>query len=93
MQTATAALAEKDMLQDILVLEKDMVKTYGHYLIEVSCPNLRNVLTKNLKDNAGDQYQVFAAMTARNYYPVKEAQEQDVQQAKTKFDGIADMIN
>jgi spore coat protein CotF len=91
--TSTTALTEKDMLQDILVLEKDIVKTYGSYLIEASCPNLRNILTKNLKDNAGDQYQVFSSMNARNYYPVKEAQEQDVQQAKTKFDEIADNLN
>ena len=93
MTASTTTLTEKDMLSDILVLEKDLVKTYASYINEVSCEKLRGVLMKNLKDNSGDQFQVFYSMTSRNYYPVKEAMEQDVMQAKTKFDGIAKMIN
>ena len=91
--TSTVSLTEKDMLSDILVLEKDMVKTYASYINEVSCENLRGLLCKNWKDNAGDQFQVFYSMTSRNYYPVKEAMDQDVSQAKTKFDGIARTLN
>lgn len=89
----TKAMTEKDMLQDILVLEKDIVKTYASYLIETSCENLRELLNKNLEDSAGDQFQVFYSMTSRNMYPVKEAPAPEVMQAKKKFGDIANQLS
>ena len=86
-------MTEKDMLTDILVLEKDMVKTYASYLIETSCENLRTVLSKNLKDSAGDQFQVFYSMTSRDMYPVKEAPAPEVAQAKKKFQGVLQQLS
>ena len=86
-------MTEKDMLTDILVLEKDMVKTYASYLIETSCENLRTVLSKNLKDSAGDQFQVFYSMTSRDMYPVKEAPAPEVAQAKKKFQGVSQQLS
>lgn len=89
----TNAMTEKDMLQDILVLEKDIVKTYASYLIETSCENLRELLNRNLEDSAGDQFQVFYSMTSRNMYPVKEAPAAEVTQAKKKFGDIATKLS
>ena len=86
-------LTDKDMLHDLLVLEKDIVKTYASYMIETSCEKLRNVLNKNLKDSSGDQFQVFYSMTSRNMYPVKEAPAPEVAQAKQKFSGIAQQLS
>ncbi len=86
-------MTEKDMLQDILVLEKDIVKTYASYLIEASCENLRGVLSKNLKDSADGQYGVFNTMNTRDMYPVKEAPATEVQQAKKKFSGISQQLS
>ena len=89
----TATMTEKDMLQDILVLEKDIMKTYASYMTEASCENLRNVLNKNFKDTAGDQFQVFYSMTSRDMYPVKEAPAPEVAQAKQKFAGINNQLS
>jgi len=86
-------MTEKDMLQDILVLEKDIVKTYASYLIETSCENLRTVLQKNLKDSAGDQFQVFYSMTSRDMYPTKEAPAPEVAQAKKKFSEMSEQFS
>ncbi len=89
----TTTMTEKDMLTDILVLEKDIVKTYASYIIESSCENLRNVLTKNFKDTSGDQFQVFYSMTSRDMYPVKEAPAPEVAQAKKKFSDINNQLS
>ena len=89
----TTAMTEKDMLQDILVLEKDLIKTYASFITEASCENLRNVLTKNFKDTAGDQFQVFYSMTSRDMYPVKEAPAPEVAQAKKKFTDINNQLS
>ena len=86
-------ITEKDMLQDILVLEKDIVKTYASYLIEASCENLRDVLNENLRDSACDQFNVFSAMNERNLYPVKDAPQTEVDTAKKKFTGIANQLS
>jgi len=82
-------MQEKDILTDILVLEKDLCKNYGSYIIESSCPKLRTLLTNNFKACVGDQFCVYDAMAKRGYYPSKDAPSPEVQQAKTKFDGIS----
>ena len=87
------SMTEKDMLQDILVLEKDILKTYASYLTETSCENLRNVLNKNFKDTSGDQFQVFYSMTSRDMYPVKEAPAPEVAQAKKKFTDVSAQLS
>ena len=87
------SMTEKDMLQDILVLEKDILKTYASYLTETSCENLRTVLNKNFKDTAGDQFQVFYSMTSRDMYPVKEAPAPEVAQAKKKFTDVSNQLS
>ncbi|MDR3318890.1 MAG: spore coat protein [Clostridiales bacterium] len=81
-------MQEKDILQDILVLEKDIVKSYGSFLIESSCPKMRTLLNDNFKQSAGDQFCVFDAMSKRGYYPTKDATDSDVQEAKSKYCGI-----
>ncbi|NLC17311.1 MAG: spore coat protein [Clostridiales bacterium] len=86
-------LTEKDMLHDMLVLEKDIVKYYGSYLIEASCPELRKTLNQNLQASADDQFSVFNAMQSRGYYSVKDAPEQEVAQAKDKFGNMLGAMN
>ncbi|HEY8443981.1 MAG TPA: spore coat protein [Clostridia bacterium] len=84
---------EKDMLQDLLVLEKDIVKAYGSYLVEASCPKLRDVVCQNMEDTANDQFGIFNQMQSRGYYPTKDAPEQEVTQAKDKFGNMLGMMN
>ncbi|HEY8423186.1 MAG TPA: spore coat protein [Clostridia bacterium] len=87
------SLKEKDMLQDILVIQKDLVKYYGNYLVEASCPKLREAIIQNLQDTSNDQFGVFNAMLSRGYYPVKDAPEQEVTQAKDKFGNMLGSMN
>ncbi len=93
MANSQPAFTEKDMLQDILVLEKDIVKTYGSYIIESSCPKMRTVLNNNMKASAEDQYCVFDNMSKRGLYPTEQAPMQKLTQAKTKFAGIKQNIS
>lgn len=81
---------EQDLLHDLLVLEKDIVKNYGGYIVEASCSKLRNTLHGNLKAQSQDQFTVYKEMSTRGYYPSKDAPKADVDQAKTKF---GDMLN
>ncbi len=67
--------------------------SYGSFLTETSCPNLRKTLEDNMKTSAADQFSVFNAMQSRGYYQTKEAPQQEVDQAKEKFGNILGDMN
>lgn len=85
-------LGEKEILCDILNTEKDLVKVYSFALTESSCANMRKVMLQNLDRTAEDQFSVFNMMINKGYYQTKDAQEQDMQQAKQKFQQLQSQL-
>lgn len=81
-------LTEQEILNDMLLQEKHMSSAYTTYVTEASCPNLRNLLTQNLTDIFNEQYQVFDTMRQKGMYQVKDAQTNEVQQAKQQFQQV-----
>ncbi|MDR3051034.1 MAG: spore coat protein [Oscillospiraceae bacterium] len=79
---------DEAMIGDILTTEKALVGYYAAMSVETTCQQLRQVLTDNYTKVLGDQYQVFDLMKQRNWYPVKNAPAQEIQDAKTKFSGM-----
>lgn len=82
MNSNTPNMTEKELLTDLLNQEKQLVKDYAGNITESSCMHLRQVLTSNLSECSQDQFQIFDQMRQRNMYPVKDAQDQEVQTAK-----------
>lgn len=78
-------LGEKEILNDILNTEKEIIKTYSTAVTESSCANMRQLLLRNITQIVDDQFNVFNVMVNKGYYQKKDAQDQDVQQAKQKF--------
>jgi len=85
-------LSEKDLLNDLLNQEKQMVTSYATYLTEASCHNLRKLLSNQLSQTSHDQYQVFEQMREKGYYQGKDASDQEVQQVKTNFKAMQDEL-
>lgn len=85
-------MGEKEILCDMLNTEKEIVKLYSSAVTESSCPNMRQVLMRNATQAADDQYNVFNVMVNKGYYQKKDAQEQDVQQAKQKFQQLQSQL-
>lgn len=81
----TANFTEKEILNDVLASEKQLINAYGTYLAESTCENLRTELTKILNDKQQIQYQVFDTMRQKGWYNVKNANINDVQTATQKF--------
>ncbi|MDR3292831.1 MAG: spore coat protein [Clostridiales bacterium] len=89
----TATFTEKDYLQEMLNLEKTIVKTYGEMITESACPQLRTLLNRNF-DEAGEiQFNVYTAMADKGYYKVKPAPMQDITEAKTAADTFKQEIS
>ena len=74
--------SEKDLMQDLLATEKQVISAYSTGITESSCPNLRGTLINNYKNASDVQYKVFDAMRQKGWYPTKDAPSNEVQQLK-----------
>jgi spore coat protein F len=81
---STGNFSEKDLMQDLLATEKQVVSSYSTGITESSCPNLRNTLVNNFKNVQDVQYKVFDAMRQKGWYPTKDAPEAEVTQLKNE---------
>lgn len=81
-------LSQQDLINDLLISEKQICSAYNTSITETSCPNLRQHLTKSLVGCQKIQYKIFNAMEQRGWYQTKPAASQDVQNAKNKYNQI-----
>ena len=89
---ADTTLNEKDSLQDMLNIEKDIVKIYSTAITEGCSNGFRTVVQDNLLDSIYDQMNVFLQMTELGYYKVESAPESEKNQQRTKFLEIKDQL-
>lgn len=75
---------DKEMTQDLLATEKQVISAYSTGITESSCMNLRNTLVDNFKNAQEVQYKVFDAMRQKGWYPTKDAPDNEVQQLKNE---------
>jgi len=78
------SMSEKDLMQDLLATEKQVISAYSTGITESSCQNLRNTLVDNFKNNQNIQYKLFDAMKQKGWYPTKDAADNEVQQLKNE---------
>ena len=86
-------LNEKDSLQDMLNLEKSIVKVYGTALTEGVTKGFRNLVKSHLTDTANDQLDVFMQMTEHGYYKVQSAPESTLSEEKNKFSKVKGQLS
>lgn len=91
--TTNKSLNEQDILNDMLMQEKQMISSYSTYITEASCQNLRQVLMNNLNEDCQDQYQVFDNMKRKGYYQTKDASDNEVQDTKQKFQQMKNTLD
>ena len=82
---ADITLNEKDSIQDMLNLEKSLVKIYATAITEGCSKGFRTQVKENLNGAVEDQMNVFLQMTEHGYYQVESAPEQALMQNKEKF--------
>lgn len=80
-----AVLTDQDRMEDLLSQEKYLINSYGTFIPEATCPQLRQVLSANLSDCIQSQYMVYDQMNQMGWYPAKPAALPDVEAARQKF--------
>ena len=78
-------LNEKDSLQDLLNVEKSLVKIYSTAITEGCSDGFRTLIKEHWEDSVSDQMDVFLQMTELGYYKVESAPEQAKQEQREKF--------
>lgn len=82
--TNSGSFNEKELMQDLLATEKQVISAYSTGITETSCPNLRNTLSNNLKSAQDIQYRLFDSMRQKGWYQTCDASDTEVQNAKNE---------
>ncbi len=90
---AEVTLNEKDSLQDMLTLEKTLVKTYATAMTEGCSKGFRTIVEDHLTQTANDQMKVFLMMTEHDYYRVESAPQETLSQKKQTFSKIKSQLS
>lgn len=75
----------KTATNDFLMSEKHLTAMYNTFLLECATPEMIRCLSELLGDTHNIQQHIFEEMNSRGWYPVTKAQENKIQQTKTKF--------
>jgi len=78
-------LNEQDMMTDALNTEKQSITSYGTYLAEATCQQLRQELNQIITENQQVQYEIYDHMKQRGWYQAKNAEMNELQQAVQKL--------
>jgi spore coat protein CotF len=84
-QQAQAALSEKEILQDSLLVQKHITDSYNTFAGECVNPQLRTTMLNILNDEHCIQADIFTNMQNHGWYTVEQAEQQKIQQAKQKM--------
>ena len=83
---AQASMQEREILDDVLTSQKAITGTYNTFANECSTPSVRDSFMDILTEEHQIQADVFNEMSKRGWYPIQQDQQQQVQQAKQKFE-------
>ena len=78
-------LSDQELAFDLLYQEKSLLANIASEVLEASQPGMRQVLNDCYMQIGQDQLEIFNQMQRQGWYPVKNAQPQDVQTAKQKY--------
>lgn len=77
--------SEKELLNDLLMSEKQVTSSYNTGIIEATCSNLRTELNTCLTNVQNCHFEILGAMDQRGWHEIKEANPDDLENAKRKF--------
>ena len=86
-------LDDKEILQDVLSSQKQITGSYNTCSNECADEKLRCDLLNILRDEHNMQSGVFSQMQQRGWYQTAPAEQQKINEAKTKFQNLSAQLN
>jgi spore coat protein CotF len=84
---AKNTMTDKEYMEDVLLTAKTLTGLYHYATQESVTPPLHSQFQTNLNETLGMQNSIFCTMQQNGWYPVQQAQAQQVSQVRTKFSG------
>ncbi len=76
---------DKNIMENILLLEKGVCDLYMHGAIEASTANVHQTFNSALNESLCMQDTLYGKMTAKGWYPTEQAPQDKVNTLKQKF--------
>lgn len=89
----SGGFGDRDRMEDLLAQEKYLIDSYSDFIPEAACPQLRQTLTENLNGCLNSQYDVFDQMRTLGWYPIKPAQQADIDDARQKSEQLRSQLS
>jgi len=83
-----ANLTDKEIVSSILNEHKLAASSLTNLILESTCPMLRSDASSILTKTFNGQKQVFDIMTQKGWYPVQNANQQEISMAQQKVKNI-----
>jgi spore coat protein CotF len=78
---------DKNLMENILLLEKGVCDLFLHGSIESSTANVHQAFTSALNESLCMQDTTYDKMAAKGWYPTEQAEQTKVNGVKQKFSG------
>ncbi|MCL2018389.1 MAG: spore coat protein [Oscillospiraceae bacterium] len=79
------AMSDKEYIEDVLLTAKTLTSMYHYATQESSTEGLHNQFKCNLNDSIAMQHKVFASMQQNGWYPQQMAEQQQINQVRSKY--------
>lgn len=78
---------DKNLMENILLLEKGVCDLYVHGTIESGTTNVHRAFCSALNESLGMQDTMYDKMTAKGWYPTEQVDQTKMNSVKQKFSG------
>ena len=76
---------DKNLMENILLLEKGVCDLYMHGTIESSTQNVHQAFNSALNESLCMQDTIYSKMSAKGWYPAEQADQNKINSTKQKF--------
>ena len=76
---------DKNLMENILLLEQGVCDLYMHGSIESSTQNIHQAFKTALNESLTMQDTIYDQMAAKGWYPTEQVEQSKVEQVKQKF--------
>lgn len=78
-------MGDKNLMENILLLEKGTCDLYLHGTMEASTTNVHKAFDSALNDSLCMQDEVYSKMSAKGWYPAEMAEQTKIANVKQKY--------
>lgn len=76
---------DRDLMENMLLLEKGACDLMMHGAVESSSPDVHHAFSTALNNSLQIQSQIYEKMEEKGWYPSQQVEQQKMQQVKQKF--------